>query len=404
MGKTFAEKILSIKAGYPVTAGDITIVDVDVMMASDTTGPMTIKAFKDMEGMHLAKPEKTVFILDHATPCPNEKIAALHKLIRDFSIEQKCVFFEQNNGVCHQVMVENNLVKEGDLVLGADSHTCSYGAVGSFATGVGATDLGAAILTGKTWMRVPETTKIVLNGQLPSGVFAKDVILKIIGDLTSSGATYEAIEFTGEGFDAFSEEEALTVCNMVIEMGAKNGVFVRALHQTDLQPDEDAVYKRVLFYQAEEFVPMVACPHTVDNVRPVSDLQDINVDVVYIGSCTNARLSDFMAAADILRGRTVYPGVRLIICPASNRVLLEAIQKGYIQDLVKAGAMINASGCSLCVGTLGGVPADGETVLSTSNRNFKGRMGNNKAFIYLSSPATAAASALTGRITDPRRV
>lgn len=404
MGQTFAEKILSLKAGKKVFAGDIAIVEVDCMMASDTTGPMTIKAFRDMGGLRLAKPEKTVFVLDHATPCPTEKIAGLHKLMRDFASEQKCVFFEQNNGVCHQVMLENHLVGEGDLVLGADSHTCSYGAVGAFSTGVGSTDLGAAILTGKTWMRVPETTKIVMNGKLPKGVSAKDVILRIIGDVTSSGVTYESVEFTGDGFDSFTEEEAITVCNMAIEMGAKNGVFLHSLTKAELKPDEDAVYKRILTYNAEEMVPVVACPHTVDNVRTAKEMELQKVDVVYIGSCTNARLSDLKSAADILRGKKVKEGVRLIVCPSSRNVLLAAMEKGYIRELIEAGAMLNTSGCSLCVGTLGGVPSDGETVLSTTNRNFKGRMGNNKAFIYLGSPATAAASALTGHITDPREV
>lgn len=404
MGLTFAEKLIARKAGQPVRANDCVIVQVDAMMANDTTGPMTIKAFWDMGGMRLAKPKKTVFVLDHATPCPNERIAALHKLIRDFCAEQDCILFDQNCGVCHQVMLESGLVGEGDLVLGGDSHTCTYGAVGAFSTGVGSTDLGAAMLTGKTWLRVPETTRIELNGTLQRGVSAKDVILRIIGDLTADGATYEAVEFAGDCFARFTPEEAATVCNMVIEMGGKNGVFVSALTDPGLIPDPDAEYRRVLRYDAAEIVPMIACPHTVDNVRPAADLSGKKVDIVYIGSCTNARLTDLAVAAKLLRGEKTAPGVRLTVCPASEKVMLAAIEHGYLQTLIAAGATLLTPGCGLCVGTLGGVPADGEVVLSTTNRNFKGRMGNNKAFVYLASPATAAAAALKGCITDPREV
>lgn len=404
LGFTFAEKIIARKAGQTVHANESVIVNVDVMMASDTTGPMTIKAFREMGGIKVAKPENTVFVLDHATPCPNERIAALHKLIRDFCTEQGCRFFEQNYGVCHQIMMENGLVHEGDLVLGGDSHTCTYGAVGAFSTGVGATDLGAAILTGKTWLRVPETTRIELEGELPRGVGAKDVILRMIGDLTADGVTYEAVEFAGDTFARFTSEEAATVCNMVIEMGGKNGVFVSTLTDSGLIPDADATYKRVLHFDASNFVPVVSCPHTADNVRRVTEVKEQKVDIVYIGSCTNGRISDLAIAAEILRGKKVAPGVRLMVCPASSKVLVKAMEKGYIRELIEAGAMLSTPGCSLCVGTLGGVPADGEVVLSTTNRNFKGRMGNNKALIYLGSPATAAASALTGKITDPREV
>lgn len=404
MGLTFAEKLIARKAHQPVRAGDCVIVDVDMMMASDTTGPIAIKAFRDMGGTKLAKRESTVFILDHATPCPNERIAALHQMIRNFCVEQQCLFYEQNHGVCHQVMLEEGLVHEGDLVLGGDSHTCSYGAVGAFSTGVGSTDLGAAMLTGKTWLMVPKTTRIELTGALPKGVYAKDVILKIIGDLTSDGVTYESVEFAGDGFARFTREEATTVCNMTIEMGGKNGVFVSALTDPELIPDEDAVYERVLRYDASTIQPMVSCPHTVDNVAAAVEMEGEKIDVVYIGSCTNGRLSDLAAAAQILRGRRIAPGVRLMVCPASNRVMLQAIEKGYITTFLEAGGTISMPGCSLCVGTLGGVPGDEETVLSTTNRNFKGRMGNSRARIFLASPATAAASALTGVLTDPREV
>lgn len=404
MGYTFAEKLIARKAHQEVHAGDCVIVDVDVMMASDTTGPIAIRAFENMGGKRLAKKGSTVFVLDHATPCPNERIAGLHDLIRTFCREQGSVFFDQNCGVCHQVMLENRIVREGDLVLGGDSHTCTYGAVGAFSTGVGSTDLGAAMLTGKTWLRVPETTRIELTGALRHGVYAKDAILKIIGDLTSDGVTYQSVEFAGDGFARFTQEEATTVCNMTIEMGGKNGVFVSALTDPSLIPDADARYDRMLCYRAEEIVPMISCPHTVDNVKTVVEAAGTKIEVAYIGSCTNGRLSDLAVAAEILKGRHAAPGVRLMVCPASNLILKQAAALGYLDTFIDAGATIVTPGCSLCVGTLGGVPADGENVLSTTNRNFKGRMGNNKANIYLASPATAAVSALAGVITDPREV
>ena len=404
MGYSFAEKILARKAGMPVRANDTIIAPLDCMMVSDTTAPLAIRAFQEMGGKRLAKPENSIIVIDHATPCPNEHIANLHKFIRDFAIEQGAVLYDQNVGVCHQVLLERGHVGEGDVVLGADSHTCSYGAVGAFATGVGSTDLGAALRTGKTWLRVPETLKVELTGALPANVYAKDVILTIIGDVTSDGANYLAVEFAGDGFAALSKEEAITVCNMSVEMGAKSGVFIPALNDPSLIPDPDAVYKKIMHYDARNFVPVVACPHTVDNVKPVSELNGQRVDLVYLGSCTNGRLGDIRVAADILRGKRLAPNTRMIVCPASAAVMKEAMALGYITDLIDAGVALTMPGCSLCVGTLGGVPADGETVISTSNRNFLGRMGNNKAFIYLSSPATAAASALTGMITDPREV
>jgi len=404
VGYTFAEKVLGRKAGMPVRAGDTIIVSLDCMMASDTTAPLAIKSFQEMGGKRLAKPESSIFVMDHAVPCPNERIANLHKLIRDFAIEHGAVLYDQDMGVCHQVLLERGHAGEGDVVLGADSHTCSYGAVGAFATGVGATDLGAALRTGKTWLRVPGTLRFELTGMLAANVSAKDVILTFIGDVKSDGADYLAIEFAGDGFAAFSKEEAITVCNMSVEMGAKSGVFIPALSDPSLMPDADAVYTKILRYDARNVVPVVACPNAVDNIKPASELKNRRVDLVYLGSCTNGRLGDIRAAADILRGKRLAPNTRMIVCPASSAVMKEAIARGYITDLIDAGAALSMPGCALCVGTLGGVPADGETVISTSNRNFLGRMGNNKAFVYLSSPATAAASALTGVITDPREV
>ena len=404
MGKTFAEKVLSRKTGLDVRAGDTVIVDVDAVMTHDTTGPLAIKAFEDMGGVRFKKPESTVIILDHATPCPNEKIARLHQLLRTKAKEQGCVFYDHNAGICHQIMVERGHVKEGYIVAGADSHTCSYGCVGAFAVGVGSTDLGAILLTGKTWMRAPESIKIVLNGKLPRGVYAKDVVLTLLRDLTADGATYQCMEFHGDTFDDMTWEEAFTICNMSIEMGAKTSVFTAALRDHDLIPDKDAVYASVREYRAEDLVPMLSCPHTVDNACALAEKAGTPVDLVFVGSCTNGRLGDLRIAAQILKGKKLAPGTRMIVSPASQRVFKAAIEEGIVSDLVEAGAVFLPSGCGLCVGTLGGVPGDGETVLSTTNRNFRGRMGNPNAAIYLGSPASAAAAALTGKITDPREV
>ena len=404
MGLTFAERVLSRKAGKTVRAGDTVIVDVDACMASDTTGPLAIQAFRNMGGTRFAKPESTVLILDHATPCPNEKIAGLHQLLRNTAKEQNCVFYDHNAGICHQIMVEKGHVREGYVVVGADSHTCSYGCVGAFAVGVGSTDLGAVLRTGKTWLRVPESIKIVMNGRLPKGVYAKDVILTIIGDLTADGATYQSVEFHGDTFAAMGWEEAFTVCNMAIEMGAKTGVFVSALHDPELIPDEDAVYSLIKTYQAEDMVPMLSCPDNVDNVATVTERAGRSVELVYLGSCTNGRLTDLRAAAQILKGKRLASGTRMIVCPASTKILRDAIDEGILSDLIDAGAIVVPPGCGLCVGTLDGVPSNGETVFSTTNRNFHGRMGNPNASIFLGSPASAAAAALRGCITDPREV
>ncbi len=404
MGKTFAEKILSRKTGGSVHAGETVIVDVDAVMTHDTTGPLAIKAFQNMGGVRFKKPESTVIVLDHAVPCPNEKIAGLHQLLRDTAKEQNCVFYDQNAGICHQIMVERGHVKEGYVVAGADSHTCSYGCIGAFAVGVGSTDLGAILLTGKTWLRVPESVKIVLNGKLPQGVYAKDVVLTLLRDLTADGATYQCMEFHGDTFAAMSWEESFTICNMAIEMGAKTGVFVSALKDPELIPDGDASYSMVREYRAETLEPMLSCPHTVDNVAALREKAGLPVDLVFIGSCTNGRLGDLRIAANILKGRKLAPGVRMIVSPASERVFRQAVEEGIVTALSEAGAIFCPSGCGLCVGTLGGVPGNGETVISTTNRNFRGRMGNPNAFIYLGSPASAAAAALTGRITDPREV
>lgn len=399
---TITEQVFSKHSGSLARSGSYRICDVDLVMASDTTGPLAIKAFEEMGGLYIAKPRGTVFILDHATPAPNQNIANLHSLIREFSMKQACLFHDIGEGICHQLIIENEYVKAGDLVLGADSHTCTYGAVGTISIGVGSTDLAAAMFTGKSWFRIPQTIKINLNGNLPDGVFAKDLILSIVGTLGAQGAVYKAIEFHGDFLEAISLSEKMTICNMVVEMGAKCGVICDS--STGLQSDAGAVIERYVEVDLSKLSPMVAKPHTVDNVCSIPEVEGIPIQQIFLGSCTNARVDDLRIAAKILEGRKIHPSVRFLVAPASKKILLQAIEEGIISTLLNAGATLAPIGCGACVGTHNGIPGDNENVLSTTNRNFKGRMGNNKACIYLASPATAAASSLTGKITDPRKM
>jgi 3-isopropylmalate/(R)-2-methylmalate dehydratase large subunit len=312
-------------------------------------------------------------------------------------------------------MPEQGHVVSGDLVIGADSHTCSYGAINVFSTGVGSTDLAAGMISGKLWFKVPETFKFQVNGKLGPGVYSKDLILYLVGDVTADGATYMAAEYVGEAIDALSVEARFTISNMAIEMGAKAGLmeadakteaWIKAHSNRVPQPvaaDADAVYAKVKEYDASKIGPQVARPHTVDNVSPIEEVEGTPIQQAMLGTCTNGRLEDLTIAAEIVRGKKIDPDVRFIVAPSSRRVYLEAMNRGVIQALVEAGAAVVTPGCGPCVGTHNGVPSDGENVISTANRNFKGRMGNNRAFVYLGSPATVAASALNGKITDPRR-
>jgi 3-isopropylmalate/(R)-2-methylmalate dehydratase large subunit len=400
MGKTMSEKILSNHSGKDVKAGDFVIVDVDFIMATDTTAPLAIKAFYEMNGKKVFNPKRFAVIMDHATPSPNQKIANLHKYIRDFAEDQGIILYDMGNGICHQLMIENGHVKEGDLVIGADSHTCTYGGLGAFSTGVGATDLAGIMLTGKTWMQVPFSIKVYLKGQFNDCTYAKDLILYLIGKLGANGANYMTLEFSGPACKNLSTDDRLTISNMAIEMGAKAGMF----SGNRIEPDSDALYKYSVEIDLSLIEPQIALPHTVDNVVSVQEVEGTEIHQVFLGSCTNGRYSDLEIAAEILKGKKIHPGVRLIIAPASRDILIKAIKTGIMETLIKAGGTLIPPGCGPCVGTLGGIPADDENVLSTSNRNFKGRMGNNRAGIYLASPATAAASALLGKITDPRKV
>jgi len=414
VGQTIAEKILSAHCGQEVYAGELAVAKVDFVMGQDGTAPLAARAFAEMGGQCVFDPERVAFVIDHSAPAPGEGVANIHQYLRKFAREQGIHLYEVGEGVCHQVVPESGRVGPGSLVVGADSHTCTYGALNAFATGMGSTDVAAAMISGRTWFKVPETFKIVLKGRLPAGVSAKDLILHLVGRFTADGATYMAVEFAGEAAGELSVEGRLTVANMAVEMGAKAGIFLAddktfawlgrytRRFYAPVCPDPGARYARVEECDVSSLTPQVACPHRVDNVRPLEEVAGTPVQQVFIGTCTNGRLEDLRAAAGILAGRRVHRDVRLVVAPASRRVYLEAMREGVIQALVESGAAVVTPGCGPCVGTHNGVPADGENVVSTANRNFKGRMGNSKAFIYLASPATAAASAVTGKITDPR--
>jgi 3-isopropylmalate/(R)-2-methylmalate dehydratase large subunit len=416
MGKTLAEKILSLKAGADAKSGGIVIANVDLVFLQDTTGPLVIKQFKESGFAAIAEPEKAAIFLDHAAPSPAQQISNDHVLLRHFARETNCHIYEVGNGICHQLVAEH-FAKPGNIIVGADSHTVTAGALCAFATGMGSTDIAIAMALGKTWFRVPETFLINLSGSFPKGVYAKDLILSLIGQLGADGATYKALEFGGESLARLTMSKRLTIANMVVEAGAKVGLFpsdevtqsfLSAQGRGDgykpLYPDADASYERIMSLNLASLEPMVSFPHTVDNVRPISEAKGIKVQQVFIGTCTNGRLEDLALAANILKGKKRYFDTRLLVAPVSQQVLLQAIEKGYIHSLVESGAVILPPGCAACLGLHQGVLANGEACLSTANRNFKGRMGNPEAMIYLASPATAAASAIKGEITDPREV
>jgi 3-isopropylmalate/(R)-2-methylmalate dehydratase large subunit len=414
MGKTLAEKILSLKSNGEAEAGDVVIADVDLAFVQDTTGPLTIRQFKESGFKTLAKPQQAIIFLDHAAPSPAQQLSNDHILLRRFAEETGCHIYEVGEGICHQLVAEN-FASPGDIIVGADSHTVTAGALGAFATGMGSSDTAVAFALGKTWFRVPESFFIELNGIFPRGVYAKDLILYLIGQIGADGANYKALEFGGEALARITMSQRLTIANMAVEAGAKVGMFPgdkvtqdfliehgRGDNYKPLYPDAGANYERVIPVNLDQLKPMLSLPHTVDNVRPVNRVKGVKIQQVFIGTCTNGRLEDLAVAAEILKGKKRHPGTRLLIAPASKQVLIRAIEKGYIQSLIEAGAVILPPGCAACLGVHQGVLGDGEVCLSTANRNFKGRMGNPEAMVYLASPATAAASAIRGEITDPR--
>jgi 3-isopropylmalate/(R)-2-methylmalate dehydratase large subunit len=415
MGKTIAEKILSKHSGRDLAAGDFAICKIDFAFGQDGTSSIIIDRVREM-GLKDLK-TKFCMVIDHSAPSPSEGVSRVHKKMRDFSREYKTGFFDCGCGVCHQVIPESGAILPGDLVLGADSHTCTYGALGIFSTGVGSTDLAVALSTGKNWFKVPQTIKIIVKGKVAKGILPKDIILHIIGAVGANGATYKAIEFCGPVIDKMDIDGRLTMCNMAVEMGAKVGFMPCDQKTIDwfkgLDPkvkkinpvtaDPKAVYESVLEFDVSNLKPQVAIPHNVDTVAAVGKLKSVKINEAFLGTCTNGRLADLKIAAKMLKNRKISSGVRFIVAAASRKIYLEALESGFIDIFVKAGAVVVVPGCGPCVGTHNGIPADGETVISSANRNFKGRMGNPKAFIYLGSPATVVASAIEGRIVDPRK-
>ena len=414
MGKTLAEKMLGAKSGSEARAGDIVVANVDLAFVQDTTGPLTVRQFQAAGFKSLAGSLKAAVFLDHAAPSPSSELSNDHVFLRNFARQSECFLSDVGGGICHQIVAES-LAKQGDLIVGADSHTVTAGGLGAFACGMGSTDVAVVFCLGKTWFRVPESIRIAVTGKFPDGVYAKDLILHLIGQIGADGATYGSLEFGGDTVSGMSISQRLTVANMAVEAGAKVGLFPadeitreylsaqgRGGDYQPLFPDADAIYKRTINIDVAKLGPTVAKPHAVDNIASVRELKGTKIQQVFVGTCTNGRLADLEVVARILKGRKHHPQTRLVVAPASRGVLLAAITAGYIDTMLQAGAAILPPGCGACLGLLQGVLADGESCLSTANRNFKGRMGSSGAFIYLGSPATAAATAIKGEITDPR--
>jgi len=415
MGKTFSEKVLSLKSEKDAHAGDIVTVSPDYILSHDNSAAI-IKKFRLFEKNRVRNPEKIVIVLDHVTPASSEKYAQNHKEIREFVKQQGIPhFFDINNGICHQVFTEQGFALPGYLVVGADSHTTSYGSLGAFSAGIGRTEAASVWATDEIWLKVPETLKIELSGEFSKGVYPKDAILKIIGEQGADRANYKAVEFTGPAASKFNFSSRFVLCNMAAEMGAKNGYFppdqavidsLKELFGQTVYPvysDEDARFESVLSYDLSAIEPQVAFPHTVDNVRPINEAEGLTFNQGLIGTCTNGRLQDLEAAALVLEGKKIHPSVRVLVVPASRSEYLKALDQGIIKVLVEAGCVILNPGCGPCLGAHQGVLAPGERALSTANRNFKGRMGSRDSEIYLASPATVAASAVEGKICDPRK-
>lgn len=414
MGQTIAEKIISLHSGKEVQAGDFVMVDIDFMMGHDFNAPMTIDLFYQLGGGNLIDPKKIAFVIDHTSPSPSEAYSRMHDKLRAFSKKHGNILYEVGEGICHQVLPEKGHIKPGGLYIASDSHTCTYGAFNAFSCGIGSTDLAVALKTGKMWMRVPESIRVNISGVLPKGVFAKDIILAIVDELRSDGAIYSSIEFTGEAIQNLSIDSRMTLTNMAIEMGAKSGIMEYddileswlenkgITSYTPVFADKDAQYNKEIHIDISNLSPQISIPHHVDQVYPIENVEGKPFSMGMFGTCTNGRIEDLEIASEILQNKTIHPDVRLIVTPASRAIYKEAIEKGFITTLIEAGAIILPPGCGPCSGAHAGVPGDHENVLSTGNRNFKGRLGNNQSNIYLCSPATLAASAITGKITDPR--
>jgi 3-isopropylmalate/(R)-2-methylmalate dehydratase large subunit len=416
MAQTTAEKLLSRKAGMTLEAGDIAVCKVDLAVAHDGNRPQSIDILKDLGGTRPWDPDRVKLVIDHAPTQPNLAAVAIQDGMRRFGREHGVEVLGPAEGVCHQIIPERGYAVAGDLVLGTDSHTCTYGALNAFGSGVGSSDLAAVLLTGTLWLKVPESIYVELTGALRPGVTAKDVILKLAGMLGADGATYKALEFHGPGLASLTVGGRQTIANMAVELGAKAGIFpydeVLAAwfaERTTVRPpepvcpDAGARYAQRVELDLSTLEPQVACPHNVDNVKPVSAVVGTPIQEVVIGTCTNGRFEDLAVAARILEGKQVHQNVRLFVTPASRQIYLQALRAGILETLLEAGAIINQPGCSACTGgSHVGVPSNGENVVTTANRNFVGRLGNPAANLYLASPATAAASALAGEIVDCR--
>lgn len=410
------EKIFAAHAGLEsVKAGDLLEAKVDITLANDITGPVAINEFKKIGVDKVFDKDRVVFVPDHFVPNKDIKSAEQAKMIREFAREQELQhYFDVGRmGIEHTLLTDKGIVGPGDLIIGADSHTCTYGALGAFSTGVGSTDLACAMASGETWFKVPEAIKVVFNGKLNKWVSGKDLILHLIGDIGVDGALYKTLEIGGTAIETMGMDGRFTICNMAIEAGAKNGIIIpdktteefvkgRALRPYKFYTsDVDAQYCRVIEYNVEDIEPTVAFPHLPENTKPISQVGNIKIDQSIIGSCTNGRISDLQVAADILRGRQVHRDVRLIVYPGTQDIYLQAIELGYVQDIVRAGGAVSTPTCGPCLGGHGGILAAGERAISTTNRNFVGRMGHVDSEVYLSNPAIAAASAILGRIASP---
>jgi len=415
MGYTVTEKIIMKNTEKSsIRAGDLVIVKADRVMVHDIFAPFVIDKFREMGFKEVWNSEKIVFVYDHLVPTSFIEDFRHHQIGDNFAAEQGIKAVHRMDGVCHQLMPELGYVVPGQVTFGTDSHTTTYGAVGAFATGIGYTEMASVLGTGELWIKVPPTIKFNINGELPQGVFAKDIILRIIGDIGADGATYKAMEFGGETVKALSVAGRMTLCNMAVEAGAKVGVIepdektfafsgVDSCDYSELSSDADACYEQVFEYDASTFKPVVACPSNVDNIKDVENMIGTTIDQGFIGSCTNGRLEDLEVAASILKGRKIASYTKLIVTPASRSIYVEAVKKGVIGTLVAAGSIVNPPGCGLCCGRSGGIVSDGERVIATNNRNFLGRMGGPKSEIFLASPATVAASMIEGEIVDPRK-
>ncbi len=417
MGHTFAEKILAQKAGLgEAKAGEIVEVTPDVALSHDNTAPI-FGIFKDMGADRVINPAMHAIILDHATPAPTTKHAENHRIIRDFVLDQ-CIknFFDVGRGICHQVLVEEGLALPGEIVLGSDSHTPHAGVMGAFAAGIGRSEMASIWALGRIWLRIPETLKIVAHNTLPHGVSSKDLALSIIGDLGSDAALYMSVEWHGEAIEEMSLEQRSVLTNMMAEMGAKNSYippdektfqFLQDRSRRKFMaifPDQDAEYAKTLEVDGSSIEPMIACPHTVDNVKPLSEVAGLKIDQAFLGTCTNGRLSDLAIAAKVIGSSKISAQTRMIVIPASSQVYKDALKAGYIETFINAGAVVESPGCGPCMGNHMGVPAVGEITISSANRNFRGRMGTKDSEIYLANPAVVAASAIKGEIIHPEEL